>query len=229
MGYLSISFVPRFLKHLVKPCVALLLIASFLATHASAHDAHERASAQANSFVLPQPKALQDFNLLDHRGSRFDNGSLQGRWTFVLFGYTHCPDICPTTLSELREVRHVLASEHGDIRAATVFVSIDPQRDTPVRLSGYVKQFGEDVRGVVGAPASIKKFADQFRVRYAARLPNGRSANYVVDHTASVALVGPDGNLHAVFMLPLRPSQVAADVARMHSAQRDVSEKRGAK
>lgn len=124
--------------------------------------------------------------------------------------------ICPTTLLDLREVRRILAAQRGDIASAAVFASVDPQRDTRDRLAGYVAHFGDGLTGVLGTPAEVQAFADQFRVRYAAQR-NGRSANYVVDHTASVALVGPDGRLHAVFMLPLRPARVAADVVRMNA------------
>lgn len=210
--------------------LAFLLAAPLLAYHAGAH---EPAPAPVNSFVLPQPKALRHFDLSDHRGSRFDNRSLEGRWTFVLFGYTHCPDVCPTTLHELREVGRILASERADIDTATVFVTVDPQRDTRERLSGYVAHFGEGLRGVRGTPASLKAFAGQFQVRYTAATKGSRPAQYLVDHTASVALIGPDGHLHAVFMLPLRPERVAAEVARldarMPAAKHDINNPKDAK
>ncbi|WP_158590531.1 SCO family protein [Noviherbaspirillum cavernae] len=197
--------------------------------------AHEPASAPPplNSFELPQPKGLQQFALTDHRGVRFDKAGFEGRWTFVLFGYTHCTDVCPATLFELRETRRTLASARSDIATATIFVSVDPQRDTRERLAAYVTHFGEGLRGVHGAPASVKAFAEQFRVRYATAASNRRAAQYVVDHTASVALVGPDARLHAVFMLPLRPEQVAADVARMdarmQTARHDIPTPKDAK
>lgn len=225
-------------RRVCQACLAFLLAAPLLADHAGAH---EPAPAPVNSFVLPQPKALRHFNLSDHRGSRFDNRSLEGCWSFVLFGYTHCPDVCPTTLHELREVRRILASERADIDTATVFVTVDPQRDTRERLSGYVANFGEGVRGVHGAPASVTSFAEQFQVQFqaqpqargAAASKGSRPVQYLVDHTASVALIGPDGHLHAVFMLPLRPERVATEVARldarMQAAQPDINHPEDAK
>lgn len=232
------SNVPRTALLARRACLAFLLAAPLLAYHAGAH---EPAPAPVNSFVLPQPKALRHFNLSDHRGSRFDNRSLEGRWSFVLFGYTHCPDVCPTTLHELREVHRILASEHADIDTATVFVTVDPQRDTRERLSDYVAHFDEGLRGglrgVRGTPASLKSFAEQFQVRFqmrdAAASKGSRPVQYLVDHTASVALIGPDGHLHAVFMLPLRPHRVAAEVARldarMPAAQHDINNPKDAK
>jgi protein SCO1/2 len=177
--------------------------------------AHTVAPAPISGFELPIPKALQPFALRDHRGRVFDNASLASRWTFLLFGYTHCADTCPTTLVELIEVRRTLAARHHDIPTAAVFATVDPKRDTQERLADYVGRFGDGLTAVGGTPEAIRAFAGQFRVRYAPRPGAAGPRGYDVDHTASVALLGPDGKLYAVFTLPLRPVRVAEDVARM--------------
>ena len=180
--------------------------------------AHSNAPAPIFGFELPVPKTLQRFALRDHRGRVFDNASLASRWTFLLFGYTHCADTCPTTLLQINEVRRTLAARYHDIPTAAVFATVDPKRDTHERLAEYAAHFGDGLTAVGGTPEAIRAFADQFRVRYAPR-PKGAAGarGYDVDHTASVALLGPDGKLYAVFTLPLRPERVAEDVARMHA------------
>jgi protein SCO1/2 len=196
---------------------ALLLIASLVLPPAGTATAHTAAPASIAGFELPVPKALQPFALHDHRGVVFDNAKLAGRWTFLLFGYTHCADVCPTALLQLDEVRRTLATRYPGVPAATVFATVDPKRDTRERLAAYAAHFGGGLLAVGGTPTAIKAFADQFRVRYARRPGPPDTPAYDIDHTASVALLGPDGKLHAVFTLPLRPEQVAADVARMHA------------
>jgi protein SCO1/2 len=197
-------------------CIAFLL--ACLATPLGRPSlAHTTAPALISGFELPVPKALQPFALRDHRGRVFDNASFANRWTFLLFGYTHCPDTCPTTLLEIREVRRTLAARHHDIPTAAVFATVDPTRDTLERLAEYAASFGDGLTAVGGTPEAIKAFAGQFRVRYAPRSGAAGARGYDVDHSASVALLGPDGKLYAVFTLPLRPSRVAEDVARMYA------------
>lgn len=179
--------------------------------------AHSNAPAPIFGFELPVPKTLQPFALRDHRGRVFDNASLASRWTFLLFGYTHCADTCPTTLLQINEVRRTLAARYHDIPTAAVFATVDPKRDTHERLAEYAAHFGDGLTAVGGTPEAIRAFAGQFRVRYTPRPGAAGARGYDVDHTASVALLGPDGKLYAVFTLPLRPERVAEDVARMHA------------
>jgi len=202
---------------------SMLLLPLLLLQSAGPAVGHEIAPAPIAGFELPVPKTLASFVLQDHRGRAFDNGSLAGRWTFLLFGYTHCTDVCPTTLPQIREVRRVLAARHSDVPTAWVFVTVDPARDTREALALYAAHFGDGLIAVGGVTKTIKGFSDQFRVRYAPRppqsgAPQARSAGaYDIDHTASVALLGPDGKLHAIFTLPLSPERVADDVARMYA------------
>ena len=149
-------------------------------------------------------------------------------WTFLLFGYTHCTDVCRMTLPQIREVRRVLAAHHGDVPTAWVFVTVDPARDTREALALYAAHFGDGLIAVGGATKAIKGFADQFRVRYASGppqpgAPQARSAGaYDIDHTASVALLGPDGKLHAS-STPPRPTRPAPPRACMPRILRRVA------
>jgi protein SCO1 len=198
-------------------------IATFLLAPLSLAGAHRTASqpAAANAFELPVPRPLQPFELIDHRGAPFVRRNLEGRWTLLLFGYTQCADVCPTTLVDLMEARRRLAREHARIDSAAVLVSVDPARDTQPRLAEYVGRFGDGLVGVRSAPAALRAFAEQFRVRYA--VASGAAAaggGYAIDHTASVALLDPDAALHTVYPLPLRPPQLAADIARLAARRR---------
>lgn len=201
---------------------AFILAVAIVAAHeTTALRAHELKPAPIDGFELPVPMAVKPFGLADHRGRTFGAAEFAGRWTLLLFGFTHCPDVCPTTLAQIAEVRRIVAAARGDIPTASVFVTIDPARDTRARLAGYVAQFGDDVIGVTGPPQDLQALANQFRVRYTTTRPTGGAA-YLFDHTASVSLVGPDGRLFAIFTLPLRPGKVAADLARLHSGQRAI-------
>lgn len=177
--------------------------------------------APINGFELPEPKALQALALHTHTGAPFLTKDLSGRWSFVFFGFTHCPDVCPTTLAELRRVRAAIGSARDTAPNRVLFATIDPARDTDARLAEYIARFGTGVTAINGSAAAIKTFADQFRVKYEiAPAGSTTTRGYVLDHTASVSLVGPDGRLYAVFTLPLRTQAVADDVLRIHSKHR---------
>lgn len=141
----------------------------------------------------------------------------------MFFGFTHCPDVCPTTLIELLQVRPAIAARQVELPSAILFVTIEPVRDTERRLKEYIGRFSPGVTGLRGSDSATKRFADQFRVRYElAAGGNAAKGEYLFDHTASVSLIGPDGNQYAICSLPLRSDAVAADVIRIHAKHRDV-------
>lgn len=189
-------------------------VAARVNAHGSAHGVPAQAPVAA--FELPNPLALTDFRLVDQRGAAFTRASLIGRWSMLLFGYTHCPDVCPTALAQMAEVRRELRAATPTRDVAGVFVTVDPVRDTPRQLAGYVARFDRGFTGVSGEADALRAFAGQFKVRY----EPVAGAPYRFDHTASVALLGPDASLHAVFALPLAPARVAADIARMQARNR---------
>jgi len=173
--------------------------------------AHKAAPAPVAVFELPQPLALPEFRLVDHRGRPFTRASLEGRWTMLLFGFASCPDVCPTTLAQMAEVRREVAARGRRVPLAGVFVTIDPKQDTPPRLAAYVARFDPDFTGVTGDARAIRAFADPFKVRY----EPVAGAPWRFDHTASVAVLGPDAKLHAIYSLPLAPARVAGDLVRL--------------
>ena len=160
-------------------------------------------------FVYPEPKRISPFELTAHNGSGFNLAALQGKWTFVYFGYAHCPDACPTTLAELNRVQQLLAQAGLDGANQYVFVSVDGRRDTPQHLAAFVPFFNAKFIGVSGRDAELQQFTRQIGVIYV--FPEGREgADYVVAHSSNVALFDPNARLHAVFTEPQRADEIVA-------------------
>lgn len=163
--------------------------------------------------VLPVPKPLPDFRLTGDDGAPFARESLEGSWSFVFFGYTNCPSICPLTLGAMRDL-------HGDLATGSpplddtqwVFISVDPARDDPERLQTYVRHFDPAFRGAMGEPDQLERLTRELGV-FHQRTPGGSEAAYDFDHTASLLLIDPDAQLHAVFSPPIDPA-AAADAFR---------------
>lgn len=168
--------------------------------------------ALGQATLLPSPKALAPFSLTDHHGTPFTLDALRGRWSLLAFGYTHCPDVCPTALANLAQVRHLLAAEDPDTPYRTVFISVDPGRDTAERLTAYVPYFHESFLGATGAPAALRALAGQVGIRYERVEAPGSAMGYLVDHSAAILLTNPRGELHAVFGAPHDPRIMATDI-----------------
>jgi protein SCO1/2 len=158
-------------------------------------------------FVYPEPKAISPFHLVQHNGSTFTLDALKGKWTFVYFGFTYCPDVCPTTLVELNRVQKSLADAELDADNQYFLVTVDPQRDTPERLAQYVVYFNKKFIGATGSDEALTKFTQDIGILYA--YPEGRKGkNYAVDHSSTLALFNPNARLHAVFTSPHRAEEI---------------------
>lgn len=161
--------------------------------------------------VLPgKGKALPDFQLKDDAGHPFDLATLQGHWSFLFFGYTHCPDVCPLTLNVFAAVENTLRKGPGGIgKTRFVFVSVDPGRDTPAVLGQYVHYFSPDFIGVTGAATEIATLTRRLGVMYSIEKAPGDTGDYTVNHSAHVLLIDPTGSLRAVFSPPHDPGLIA--------------------
>ena len=160
--------------------------------------------------LFPDPKPLTAFALTDHQNRLFDLASLKGKWSFLFFGYTHCPDICPTTLAILARARdNIVKSGVGAEDIQIVFISVDPNRDTADMLEQYVPHFHTTFLGVTGDDAQIGNLAGQLDAAYEVSITPGME-NYPVYHTASVFLVDPQARYHAVFTPPLDAEVISA-------------------
>ena len=162
---------------------------------------------------FPVARDINAFELVDHHNTPFTNTTLQGAWSFLFFGYTHCPDVCPTTLSVLNSVAQQLGDAVRDARF--VFISVDPERDTPEQLARFVSYFNGDFIGVTGNPEAIERLTRQLGVLYMRVAAADTPGSYLMDHTAGVFLVDPDGKYHAVFMPPLSAENIVSDFSRI--------------
>ena len=161
--------------------------------------------------LLPSAKAIADFQLTDQHGKPFTRNNLVGKWSFAFFGYTHCPDVCPTSLSMLAQVMKKLErNDNLDTKPQVVFVSVDPERDTPELLAQYLPYFNPDFIGVTGDPQQLLLLTRQLGIMYG-KVPGDNADDYLVDHSASIILFDPDGNFLALFGMPHDPDLIAQD------------------
>lgn len=151
--------------------------------------------------VLPTPKVLEPFQLRAGDEKPFTLESLKGRYSILFFGYTSCPDICPTTLQVLGQLYTNLQKKNGVRDLQVVFVSVDPKRDQPKKLLEYVKYFNANFAGVSGDPEQIAKFAAQLGAAYEV-LDDGKSKNYGVNHTGLLFITNPEAQFAAVLSPP---------------------------
>ena len=151
------------------------------------------------------------FQLVDHDGRPVDQTMLDGKWSLVFFGFTYCPDYCPTTLQALDATRERLGDKGKDLQI--VFVSVDPERDTPQALKDYLSSdgFPEGVIGLTGTPAQIKAAADAYRAYYQ---KVGEGEDYTMNHSLTVYLMGPDGQFRTAVAEELGPKISAAVIER---------------
>ncbi|MDQ2068916.1 SCO family protein [Natronospira bacteriovora] len=165
---------------------------------------------ETEAVLLDQPRLIPDMILLDHYGTAWSPGRLQGQWSLIFYGFTHCPDICPETMVQMNQV-HRLVEESGQVMPPSViFVSVDPARDTPERLAQYVPYFNRNFLGLTGSEDAVVELALSMGVPVA--IPEVEPGeDYEVDHGASLTLVDPDGHIRAFFTPPHRVESIARD------------------
>jgi protein SCO1/2 len=159
----------------------------------------------------PERALVSRYLLMDTRGRTITDKDFRGSFQIIAFGYTYCPDICPTTLAEMSLVMKRL----GELseRLQPIFVTVDPERDTPAKLSRYTAFFHPRIIGLTGSPALVRRVADNFKVRYEKYYePGGDPKNYSVDHSAGMYLLGPDGKFVAKFAYATPVSEVTERV-----------------
>jgi protein SCO1/2 len=155
--------------------------------------------AYKSLLVYPAPKTIAPFSLKNSDGSEFSLAQLQGHWTLLSFGFTTCPDICPTTLTELNAVFGILKLPSLEASAAQiVFISIDPERDTPSSLNSYVKYYNPAFIGATGDIPALTDFATNLGAVFEKEATGPGAQDYTMAHTASIFLINPQGQLAAL-------------------------------
>jgi len=150
------------------------------------------------------------FKLVDQNGNPITDADLKGKPHLVFFGYTHCPDVCPTTLFDVSEVLRALGKDAE--RTSALFITVDPERDTAAVMKDYLSSFDPHLRGATGDRAAIDAAEKSYRV-YAKKVPT-QSGDYSMDHTALVYLMDKQGRFVAPFSLKRKPEEAAADLRR---------------
>jgi protein SCO1/2 len=140
--------------------------------------------------LYPQVRALPDFQLVDHNNQEFTSKNLMGYWSLVFVGYTFCPDICPTTMAELKGIYPELQKIPSDFPIQVVLLSVDPKRDTPERLNEYINFFHPDFIGVSGWHPQLFPLVRAMGMMYSMS-ESTDNPNYLVDHSSSVVVVNP--------------------------------------
>lgn len=188
----------RYWKPLAAAILLLLLaLALGLSQHPQRNDAELTA---AGVILLPQPRALPAITLTTTSEQPQLMTELTGRWTLLFFGYTFCPDICPTTLAELRKLRSLLPDSTTE-RLQVIMVSVDPHRDTPAQLRQYLAFYKAGYSGLTGMQSDIQKLSNATSIPF---IPGDTSLkHYTVEHSGNLALIGPDGQQRGFIRAPL--------------------------
>ena len=150
-----------------------------------------------SAFVLPTPTPLPEFELVNQKGEGVTLETFRNHWSLVFFGFTHCPDICPTTLQILSVARKTLADNGQQPLPRIVLVSVDPERDTPELMAQYMSYFGDDNLGITGSLDEVKKLTTELGIFFAKQ--QGNEESYSVDHSAAVLVINPEAEFHALF------------------------------
>ncbi|MCP3393050.1 SCO family protein [Bradyrhizobium sp. CCGB12] len=160
---------------------------------------------------VAQPAAIGGpFQLTDQNGKAVTDKTLKGKPTLIFFGYTHCPDVCPTSLFEISEVLRAMGKDADKVNA--IFISVDPERDTPATMKDYLSSFDPHLEGLSGDPAETAKVITSYRV-YAKKVPT-KDGDYTMDHTALIYLMDRDGRFVSPFNLKRTPEEAAADLKK---------------
>jgi protein SCO1 len=160
---------------------------------------------------VAQPAAIGGpFQLTDQHGKTVTDRNLKGRPTLIFFGYTHCPDVCPTSLFEISEVLRAMGKDADRVNA--YFISVDPERDTQAAMKDYLSSFDPHLEGLTGDPAEMAKVITSYRV-YAKKVPT-KDGDYTMDHTALIYLMDRDGRFVSPFNLKRAPEEAATELER---------------
>jgi protein SCO1/2 len=168
------------------------------------------------TFITPS-RELPDFSLIDQQGRPFGSANLHKHWSMLFFGYTNCPDLCPTTLTTLAAMQKRLRAAKAPVLPQVIFVSVDAKRDTPAQMAKYVPYFDPDFVGLTGADQpSIEAVAKKLGV--AVILQPTSDGNYSVDHSGAIFVVDPGGRLTAILSGPFGVDALQGDFQRIVAA-----------
>ena len=189
--------------------LGVILVVGVLAGRAFREPA--RATSIAGMTVLEPALPLPEFRLHDQNKQLFDRARLQGKWSLLFFGYTHCPDICPTTLVVMRDVQKIAGGKEQGIQY--IFVSVDPDRDNAATLGRYLPYFHPEFIGATGGQGELMRLTRALGAYYESG--EARNGNYEVHHSAAIFLIDPEARLRALFAGPHEAARLAQGLQRL--------------
>lgn len=163
-----------------------------------------------------QPRALSAFNLAVSDGSRLTPDRLRGRYSLLFFGFTHCPDVCPTALSTIRQIENVLAGSPVTHKVNYVFISVDPERDNAKILDDYTKYFSPNIIAATGTHEALKQFTREMGVVYSQTKIN---SEYSIDHSTQFVVLNPNVEIIGIIRPPQIPDAIAADLRQLMESE----------
>lgn len=175
-----------------------------------------RSAPGIEGFFWPDPKQLYPFVTIDDTGRKFTLERLKGKYSFLFFGYTHCPDVCPLTLSVMNQAYSRMQEQGLAANVQMIFVTVDPGRDTTRRLAGYVHQFNPDFTGLGGSEAQVRSLATQLGVSFV-KGETAENGDYLVNHSTALFLIDPGGRLVSLFSPPLEPGDIVSRFRRIRA------------
>lgn len=160
-------------------------------------------------FLWPNPPKVAEFSLTAQDGSTFSRANFLNKWSFVFFGFTQCPDVCPTTMQTLKNTKALLAADPSfNNRGQIVFVSVDPERDTQAIIRQYLNYFDKDFVGITGANEKLLALTKPLGILFA-KIDEGSGDSYTMDHSAAILLIDPQGRVLGLFSMPHDPKQLS--------------------
>lgn len=197
---------------MIRPLLLVLCLVSNLVQAQAQHSLELLQRAGQRSALSGEDEQIVPRYLLqDPQNRAVSNEDFRGRYQLIAFGYTYCPDICPTTLVEMAEVLKLLDSDAA--RLQPIFITVDPERDSGQVLKTYTEFFDRRILGLTGSPQLVRRAADNFRIRYA-KVP-GSEGNYAVDHAAGMILLGPDGRVARKYAYGSSPQEIAGQIREL--------------
>ena len=193
------------------------------ARHFLADDAAPAGPQLQTVTLLPQPRELPPFNLRQSDGTPLLPGELAGHWTLAFLGFTFCPDVCPTTLTELAVAQKQWEALPETIRPRVLFVSVDPERDTPARIGEYAHAFHADTLAATADVPTLENFAKSLGFVFMKVPGKGFDENpndYSMDHSSGIAVLDPQGRMAGLIRPPLQPEAIAADMQALTGASK---------
>jgi protein SCO1/2 len=165
---------------------------------------------QLHGIQLQSPRVANDFTLSTSTGESMSLSDFRGKYVVLFFGYTYCPDVCPTTLNDLQQMVKALGPERAE-DLQVVMVSVDPERDTPEQLATYLDYFDPAFIGMTGTVEEIQPVARQFGIFFE-RQEGSANTNYLVDHTSAVTVIDPEGHVRMIFTYGVKGEEMASDI-----------------